>query len=251
MSNEILNDQIAELKNALESAKAENSALTDRLAEANVEKYEKSIDKLKNQIQTAEENLSEKATELEVASSSLEELTSKFESITEAHEKLENHISEMEAAEKTRARKSSLIEAGLSDEEAEAKLETFGSLNDEQFAALAETIAIYTQTIDTPDTPTDGDTGEGFVHQEDEKKKKKKKHEEDEDDSDASEEAEASEEKSDEEVLETAQAEEASALSVEADASVGGDDEVDGVRASLQDWVQTVILDHNNSESGE
>ncbi|MAH45113.1 hypothetical protein CMI37_04740 [Candidatus Pacearchaeota archaeon] len=253
MSNEILNDQIAELKNALESAKAENSALTDRLAEANVEKYEKSIDKLNNQIKAAEENLSEKATELEITISSLEELTSKFESVTEAHEKLESHISEMEAAEKIRARKSSLIEVGLSDEEAEAKLETFGDLNDEQFAALAETIAIYTQTITTPDTPTDeedGDTGEAFRHMEDEKKKKKKNHE-DEDDSDASEEAEASEEKSDEEVLETAQAEEASALSVEADASVGGDDEVDGVRASLHDWVQTVILDHNNSESGE
>ena len=63
--------------------------------------------------------------------------------------------------------------------------------------------------------------------------------------------AESAEDKVDEEVLETVQADESAALTVEADASLNSDEEVDKVRASLQDWVQTVILDNNNSESGE
>ena len=37
-----------------------------------------------------------------------------------------------------------LIEAGLTEEEAEVKMETFGELSDEQFAALSETLAAYT-----------------------------------------------------------------------------------------------------------
>jgi hypothetical protein len=250
MSNELLTDQIAELKNALESAQADNKALNDRLAEANVDKYEKAIEKLTDQVKAATEQLAEKATELETAQSTVDEVTSKLESVTEAHDKLDTQVSEMEASEKARARKQSLVEAGLSDEEAEAKLETFGGLSDEQFAALAETISTYTQTPDTPSAEETEDTGEAY-HADDKKKKKNHHEDEEDEDSDASEEVKASEEKADEELLETAEAEEAIAVSVEADASVGVDEEADGIRASLQDWVQTVILDNNNSESGE
>ena len=52
--------------------------------------------------------------------------------------------------------------------------------------------------------------------------------------------------KVDEEVLETVQAEDATPLSVESDVSVGSDEGLEVVRAGLQDWVQTVILDNNN-----
>ena len=58
--------------------------------------------------------------------------------------------------------------------------------------------------------------------------------------------------KVDEEVLETVKAEETSSLSVASDASVGSDDEIDVVRAGLQDWVSTVIINNTkNSNSGE
>ena len=129
-------------------------------------------------------------------------------------------------------------------------METFGELTDEQFAAVAETLASYTKTLETPDTASieeTEDTGEAY-HDD---KKKKKNHPEDEDeDSDASEATEAAEQKADEEVLETVQAEETPALSVESDASISDEDPAGDTRASLQDWVKTVIL-NNNSESGE
>ena len=247
MSNEILTDQVAELKEALESARSENKVLADQLSEANVEKHQKTIEKLTEKLSASEEQIQALTTDLEAAKSASDELTSKLEDKTEAHDKLEAEIAQMAAAEKARARKAALIEAGLSEEEAEAKMETFGDLTDEQFTSLAETLSTYTKVADTPDTlPTQDaeDTGEA-KHEDDKNNHKKRKDEEDED-SDASE---VAEEKTDEEVLETVQAEESPAMSVESDASVG-DDETDTTRSSLQDWVQTVIL-NNNSESGE
>ena len=64
----------------------------------------------------------------------------------------------MEAAEKARSRKSMLIEAGLTDEEAEAKMETFGELSNEQFTALSETLATYTSKKKKEDEEEDEDT---------------------------------------------------------------------------------------------
>ena len=253
MSNEILNEQIAELKTALESARAENKELLTKLSEANVEKHEEAIQKLNQQKATLDEQIEALSSELESAQTASAEQSAKLEAITEAHDQLETTLAEMAAAEKSRARKASLVEAGLSDDEAEAKMDTFGDLTDEQFAALADTLATYTNTTDTPDTsPTEDadETGNAFQHDDDKKKKKKKNHQDEDDDADASEVAEAAAEKADEEVLETAQAEEAVTLSVESDASIGDIDEGDTTRASLQDWVQTVIL-NNNSESGE
>ena len=238
MSNEILNDQIAELKASLESVKADNKSLTDKLAEANVEKYEQSIEELNHQLKTSAEQIETLTKELEVSATNATELSSKLESVSEAHDKLEAKIAEMDAAEKARSRKAALIEAGLSDEEAEAKIETFADLSDEQFAVLAETFAVYTKT---PEVEVQATTSEV---------EEKEAASDTIEDTEASEAVEASEEKVDEEVLETVQAEEASTLVAESDISTDSNDGIEVVRAGLQDWVRAVIL-NNNSNSGE
>ena len=235
MSNEILSDQITDLKTALDSAQAENKALTDRLAEANVEKYEQSIKEQAEQLASTAEHLETLTTELEVSQKSVSDLTVSLEESKEVCAKYESQVAEMKATDKARSRKTMLIEAGLTDEEAEVKMETFGELSDEQFSALSETLATYTS------------------------KKKKDKDEEKDEDVEASvevqetQEAETTEEKEeveakvDEEVLETVQAEVSAPLSVESDAIVGSDEGLELVRAGLNDWVQTVILDNNNN----
>ena len=234
MSNEILNEQIAELKTALESAQAENKDLVDKLSEANVEKYEKTIDELIQQAKANEEQIEALTKELEAAQSVAEELTSALETSNTAYAKLDAEVAEMKAIEKARARKASLIGAGLSEEEADAKLETFAGLSDEQFDALAVTLSAYTKTSDAVVEPDTSQSAEEEVAEE----------------SDTSEAQEALEEKTDEEVLETVQAEESSPLSVEADTSVGEYEGLEATRTSLADWVETVIL-NNNSKSGE
>ena len=143
----------------------------------------------------------------------------------------------MEASEKIRSRKSLLSSAGFSDEEVEAKMETFGELTDEQFAALAHTLATYvaekTKVDDSDDTAAELVVEEVV------------------DEATDSETVEAAEEVVDTEVLETVEAEETSTLSVASDASVGSDDGIETVRAGLQDWVSTVVLNTTNSKSGE
>ena len=236
MSNEILSDQIAELKASLESAQAENTTLADKLAEANVEKYEQSIKEQSDLLTVRAEQIESLTSELAASTSSIEELTSKFEVINASHDKLVSYVADMDAAEKARSRKASLIEAGLSDEEADAKVEIFADLSDEQFGIVTQTLADYSDKW--------------------KKNKKDKKDEDDDDETDSSVET-ADEEveveaKVDEEVLETVKAEETSSLSVASDASVGSDDEIDVVRAGLQDWVSTVIINNTkNSNSGE
>ena len=126
--------------------------------------------------------------------------------------------------EKARSRQTALIEAGLSDVEAKAKIETFENLSDEQFDTLVQTISTY---IKVSETEVKSETD--VVASADE----------------------AIPETVDEEVLETVKAEESVQLSVESDAVIDTDKDLDVVRAGLNDWVQTVILNTNNSKSGE
>lgn len=237
MSNEILNDQITELKNSLEAVKAENKTLIDKLSEANVEKYEQNIAKLTEQCGADAEHIKTLQTDLEASQTKVDDLTVALEEVTTDRDGLHSKIAEMESVEKARSRKATLIEAGLSDSEAEAKLDTFAGLNDEQFAVLAETLASYTKNNDVPSESDVAVESQDSTASDDTKEH--------------SEAQEVAEEKVDEEVLETVQAEEASPLSAESDESLDSDDRVESVRAGLQDWVQTVILSNTNSKSGE
>ena len=143
MSNEILNDQVRELKEALEAAQVENKELADRLSVANVAKYESTIEELNETLKSKEEAVANMRGELEEALAKLEEAAADIQSKSEALEKAEAFVSEMRAAESLRARKASLIEAGLSEEDADEKLEAFAGLTDDQFQVLADTLSEY------------------------------------------------------------------------------------------------------------
>ena len=170
------------------------------------------------------------------ASEKLEASTVEIQSKSEALEEAQSHIAAIEKAEKQRARKASLVSAGLSDEDAEAKMEMFGELSDDQFEALAKTLSEYapqTEAIEETEA-SDDEEAENDTEAE----------------ASADEEVEAEEAVAtevDEEVLETAEADEIVDISVESD-EFAGDDVIDTVRAGLHDWVNKVIL---KNESGE
>jgi len=149
--------------------------------------------------------------------------------------------------EKTQAaRTAQLIEAGLSEEEALAKIEVFADLSDEQFEALAEAITVAEPRM----------KGEVKKHDEEEDKEKADpKIKADPKKIKAEEESEASEEESfeeaeaevvDEEVLETASVEEAIDMTV---ASEDTEDEIEHVRANLRNWVNSYVLKTEQGES--
>ena len=224
MSNELLNDQIKELKESVASLKEENSNLSEKLSKADVAQYESEVAELNQRIadlsvqaDTSAENLIETEAKVEV-------LTQKLSDETEAKVEAQVQIQEFEAEKVRVARLSALVEAGLDEDEALAKLEVFKDLNNTQFEAVADTIKAAQPTVE----PTEE------VEASEESA--------DEDTEQAEEESEASE--IDEDVLETASVEETVDLAVSSEEE--GDDGV--VRASLQDWVNSYVL---NNESGD
>ena len=236
MSNETANVQLSELKDALAALKVENKELSEKLAAANVEKYEATIVELTDSLKAATEQIEETQSELSEASEKLEASTVEIQSKSEALEEAQSHIAAIEKAEKQRARKASLVSAGLSEEDAEAKMEMFGELSDDQFEALAKTLSEYapqTEAIEETEA-SDDEEAENDTEAE----------------ASADEEVEVEEAVAtevDEEVLETAEADEIVDISVESD-EFAGDDVIDTVRAGLHDWVNKVIL---KNESGE
>jgi len=248
MSNDILNDQIQELKEALAAVKAENKELNAQVAEANVGKWEAQVAEMKEQVETISNDLSTASEDLTTAQTKIEELEETLASESEARSKAEDLVKTMEDEKTQAGRTAQLIEAGLSEEEALAKIEVFADLSDEQFEALAEAI-----TVAKPFK-----NAEVKKHDEEEDKEKAKPEKMIKGDPDkikAEEESEASEEESfeeaeaevvDEEVLETASVEEAIDMTV---ASEETEDEIQHVRANLRDWVNSYVLKTEQGES--
>ena len=216
MSNDLLNDQVKELKEALASVQADNKELTEKLSKANLEKYDTQIKELTDDLQTLAVDLK---TSEEASASKDEEIKSLQTQFTEATASLtqvQSELQEIEHQQKTEKRVAALVGAGLTQEDAEAKMEIFDSLTDDQFAMMVDTVA----SVKPEEVEVEVQAEETQAEEE------------------VEEEVVASEE----EVLETAEAEESVDLSVEADTEDTQSEEIETVRAGLQDWVTEHIL---------
>lgn len=235
MSTDILNTQISELREALADVQAENKELSDKLSKANVETWEKQIAELTTQIESLEGSIAESNTELESEVSKSEELEAKLAAAVTARTEAEDLVQSMQKEKAKADRTATLIEAGLSEEEAAAKIETFDGLNDEQFAAVAETLKSAYMSKKKANKKADDE----------DEKDTKAEIEAEEADTEAAEEAREEASEVDEEVLETASVEETIDMSVASDDT---GDETSHVRANLREWVNTYVL---NQELGE
>ena len=216
MSNDLLNDQVKELKEALASVQADNKELTEKLSKANLEKYDVQIKELTDNVQSLAVDL--KSSE-EASASKDEEITTLQTQLTEATEafaKAQAELQEIAHQQKTEKRVAALVGAGLTQEDAEAKMEIFDSLTDDQFAMMVDTVA----SVKPEQVEVEVQAEEIQAEEE------------------VEEEVVASEE----EVLETAEAEQSVDLSVEADTENTQAEEIETVRAGLQDWVTEHIL---------
>jgi len=232
MSNDILNDQIQELKEALANVKNENKELSVKVAEANIGKWEDQVAEYKQQVETISSTLTETSEELSGTQAKIEELEESLATESEARTAAEGLIKEMESEKSLVERKSQLIEAGLSEEEALAKMDVFGNLSDEQFEAIAQTIKAFPKVEAAEEEVEDITADEAEASDSEETNE---------------EEAEAEEaEAVDEEVLETAAVEEAVDMSVSSEES---EDEIAPVRASLREWVNNNVLKTEQGES--
>ena len=239
MSTDILNTQINELKQALAEVQAENKELSDKLSEANVGLWEKQVAELTETVDALGESLRSTTENLQSETSKLEELEAKLAAETKARTNAEDLIQAMEHEKAKAERMLALIEAGLSEEEAAAKIDVFDNLSDEQFDAMAETLrSAYNykkKMASDKDKEKDEKDSKASAEAAEAVESEPENHEE--------EEAEASE--VDEEVLETASVEETIDMSI---ASEETEDESNHTRANLREWVNTYVL---NQELGE
>lgn len=141
--SDYLEKEVAELKTALEASKAEVKELTDKLSAASVKEYQSQIEELKTSLANIE---TEKQSFVVVAEKAEEKIASLEASIAELTEKLaqaEMYMKKMEDEKKMAKRKASLVEAGLDSDEAEAQMQAFETLSDEQFELFAGMMKKY------------------------------------------------------------------------------------------------------------
>ena len=254
MSNDILSAQISELKESLATLKSENKELSDKLAAANVGSLETQISDLEQQVESLSASLSESVSSLEAAEAKIAELEISAETGAQALAEANSTIESMVAEQLVTARKQKLVEAGLSEEEALAKLEIFDGLSDEQFEAVAETISAAVPMKKLPAEKHDDKEEKAMKmapkvkaekHDEDEEKKEKGMKMKPIKAEEAEEVEETEAQEIDEEVLETASVEESIDMSI---ASEELENETEHVRAGLRDWVSQHVLKNKQGE---
>ena len=216
----LLENQLADVKSELASAKEENKALLSQIAAAasketleSIAKLEATVDEQQEAIKTLEAALAEK----EAFVTELQESIAKSEE--EMKEKMEE-LKKMKKEKKMEARKAALLDLGFEAEEAEESVASYESFDDATFEAI---IAAMTKM---------------------EKKKAAVKKDEEEDKEKAAmpkknmaEEAEAEAEEAAEEALAEVETTEAALVDASDDT-----DELEATRASVAEWLENNVL---------
>ncbi len=232
MSDSILEQQLADVKNELASARDENSKLQAQLDEATSKEYVESIAKLETSVTEAKEAVAAlEATVAEKEATIADLQASIAKSEEDMKEKMEE-LRKMKKEEKARKRMASLLELGLEAEEAEESIASYEDFDDAAFEAI---VAAMT-TIKKKEEEKAAKKMEGKKDEEEAKKKEEAKKEV---------KAEEAEEVVAEEVAE--EAAEAALEGVETTEAALVDasdetDELEATRASVSEWLENNVL---------
>lgn len=149
MSDNILENQVAELKESLKALQTDNKSLNDKLANANTEKLQQELEALKVELAEAQKHMTEKEKMMKdeedkkkKAEAASVTITEEFAALQVEYEKVRATLDNIKTEASKAARTQKLIEAGLSKEDAQAKAETLAGLSDEQFDAVANALAL-------------------------------------------------------------------------------------------------------------
>ena len=255
-------NQVSELKASVNTLSEEKKTLEAQLTEAGAKEYDAKIAELQVTIADKDETIEAQVTETEALATELTETKTKLEEaeakvveVEQAKAELDAQLAQIEAEKVRASRISQLVEAGLETEEAEAAVEKFSELSDDQFEAIALMVA----PKDKKDKKEDAVKKEEAAKKEEANMppalkealdKKKKKEGEGmktmkpptaslEEDDITQDDAEAAAE---EEVLEEVEASDEVALSANDE---GSEDEFDSTRAALSDLIANKYLKVN------
>ena len=141
-------NQVSELKASVNTLSEEKKELEAQLTEAGAKEYDAKIAELQVTIAEKDETIEAQVTESEALATELTETKTKLEEaeakvveVEQAKAELDAQLAQIEAEKVRASRISQLVEAGLETEEAEAAVEKFSELSDDQFEAIALMVA--------------------------------------------------------------------------------------------------------------
>jgi len=215
--NNLLEQQLEELKSELASVKEENKSLNVQLAEAASKETVESIAKLESTLAEKEEDIQKLESSLAEKEVSLTELKEAIEAKeNDMKEKMEE-LNKMKKEKKMQARKAALLDLGLESEEAEDSLASYEELDDASFdtvlAAMKKMVNKYKKEEEEEEKPKASEEAE-----------------------ETTEETEASSEEV-AEILEEVSTSEATLVDASSD-----DDELLATRASVAEWLENNVL---------
>lgn len=140
--NNKMDENMVALQKKNDELVAQVASLQAELSKANVATLQAKIEELTAEVteaQAVNKTLTEKA---ESADKQVVEVTAKVAELVKSNEELSNKVAQAEADKARAGRVSTLVEAGLEKDSAEAQVDKFANLSDEQFAVVAEALAI-------------------------------------------------------------------------------------------------------------
>lgn len=137
---DLLKSQNDEFKQTIAGLQAKVEEMTKASSEAGIKKLESQIEALSAKLEAAEKERDEAKAEIKTLSSEKDEISEQLTKANEAKETLEKEVSEAKEAQVKANRISHLVDGGVNKDIAEAKVEVFANLNDEQFNVVAEDI---------------------------------------------------------------------------------------------------------------
>jgi len=227
MSENVIEKQLAEVREELASAKAENNAIKAKIEEAKdkefaskVEAFEATVEEKNVSIAELEESI--KSSQARVAE--LEDTLAKSqEDLTVAMKEMDD----MKKKEKMEKRKAALVEAGFDQEDVDAAIVAFDGLEDEAFDSV---VAMYGKKPKA-DKDKDKETEAGMppaLKEAIEKKKEKEKEAKAEDEAEA--------EEITPEAFEAVETSEATLL------TESSEDHLESTRANIADWLSNNVF---------
>ena len=141
MSENILEKQVAELKEQVKQLTQANRELGDELAAASVEKYESEVVSLKEQVAASQKALADAEAKIESVETAKSALADELKNLNEKLVAANAELAEVKVNAARASRIEKLVEAGLNKEEAEKKVADLVALSDEQFDSVATILA--------------------------------------------------------------------------------------------------------------
>ena len=209
----VLEKQLAEVREELASAKEENKAIRAQIESAKDKEYADTIASLEGDLAAKAEEISSLQEKVASAEETVKSLEEAIAAKDEEMKNKEDEMKKMKKEQRDNMRKASLVEAGFEPEEAEQSLALYDALEDEAFSQI---VAMYNKKM---------------------KAKKDEKMEEGKAEEDAQVEEDAQAEEVSEELFEEVQSTEATLVDASDDT-----DELEATRASVAEWLENNVL---------